>query len=103
MANATKKPAGSHKRSGGRGGPTGFAASIVHYRTGKRIYPKTAKAFPLFARRKPKDPCPEQLPLPLLSSPEDEVATPTDLAVVEAPAPATPPPPRRPARRTPRH
>jgi hypothetical protein len=31
--------------------PIGFARSVRHYRTGKRIYPKTAKAFPIRGRK----------------------------------------------------
>ena len=34
-----------------KGGPSGFVASVVHYRTGKRIFPKRAKAFPIWRPR----------------------------------------------------
>lgn len=65
---ATNSSKPRKKRGGGRGSIMGFARSIVHHITGKRIYPKTAKAFPLFARRK-KAP-PEQ---PTAPPPPDQV------------------------------
>lgn len=35
-----------------KGGPIrGFARSVIHWRSGLRIYPKTAKAFPIRGRR----------------------------------------------------
>ncbi len=33
----------------------GFAKSVIHWRSGQRIYPKTAKAFPLRGRKGDKD------------------------------------------------
>ena len=103
MSTATKKSAGPGKPSGGRGDPSGFAASVIHYRTGKRIYPKTAKAFPLFGRRKQKEPCPEQLLLPLPSDPS-VVAVPEPEPAAPEPSPPPPPSaPRKRVKRTPRH
>jgi len=32
-----------------------FAKSVIHWRSGKRIYPKTAKAFPLRGKRNDRD------------------------------------------------
>jgi hypothetical protein len=52
-----------HNRKGGcmkklhpncppKGGPIrGFARSVIHWRSGLRIYPKTAKAFPIRGRK----------------------------------------------------
>jgi hypothetical protein len=34
-----------------KGAPVGFARSVIHWRTKQRIYPKTAKAFPLFGKK----------------------------------------------------
>jgi hypothetical protein len=34
-----------------KGAPIRFARSVIHWRSGKRIYPKTAKAFPLRGKR----------------------------------------------------
>jgi hypothetical protein len=34
--------------------PLRFVRSVVHYITGKRIYPKSAKAFPIFGKNRPK-------------------------------------------------
>lgn len=53
MSVPQNKPNAPKKRRGGGAASSGFAASVIHYRTGKRIYPKTAKAFPLRARRTP--------------------------------------------------
>lgn len=49
-------------RRGGRSPVKGFARSVIHYITKKRIFPKTAKCFPLKGRKKKP---PEQLLLPL--------------------------------------
>jgi len=38
-----------------KGAPLGFARSVRHWRTGQRIYPKTAKAFPIFRRKSGND------------------------------------------------
>jgi len=55
-----------HNRKGGcmkklhpncppKGAPLGFARSVRHWRTGQRIYPKTAKAFPIRGRKSGND------------------------------------------------
>lgn len=73
MSTAAAKSSGRKKRPGGRGPIKGFARSVIHWRSGKRIYPKTAKAFPLRGRKRP----------------------PVSAAVVPAPPTPTPPLPAR--------
>lgn len=38
-----------------KGAPIRYARSVIHWRTGKRIYPKTAKAFPLRGKKNGND------------------------------------------------
>ena len=87
-------------RRGGRSPVKGFARSVIHYITKKRIFPKTAKCFPLKGRKKKP---PEQLllPLPDVNPPQPtDVGPSEDVATKSTPAPAPEKaPPRR--RRTP--
>ena len=95
------------KRKGRGAAPPAYARSVIHYITKKRIFPKTAKAFPLWTWRKKKlaqaqTAPPEQLPLPFPDGTVNEA--PKSAASSAEPPTAeaqeqTPPTPKAPPRR----
>ncbi len=44
-----------HPKCPPKGAPVRFARSVIHWRSKQRIYPKTAKAFPLRGRKGEND------------------------------------------------
>lgn len=90
MAQPQNKHKGRSKRQGRGAAPPAYARSVIHYISKKRIYPTTAKAFPLWTWRKRKlaqeqANAPEQIPLPF---PEGTVDAAPESAESSAGSPA---------------